>query len=251
MESGTGEVNASVQQPNQPGQVDQAANVLDVQGQAQEPTPQFVSRDEFQQALEMVKRETQGLVDKNVSRLDKRVKEAAEKVDELVELGKVSGMQFTQEQIAQLKDRAVHQALMTADQQPSGQSAQPQAAQPQAQQDDPVTVTARMIMQKAGITIDQNDPELSIVDSKTDDPGVFLESVRKAIEAKKQRLNRPAGNAAAVPGALATGSAPANLIEQFQREMREHRGQGMRVANEIKNKYRQKGVDVDNIRISW
>lgn len=182
------------------------------------------------------------LFNKGFSSLDNRIAAASKKAEELVEVGKLSGMQFSQEQIAQIKDKLVHQALMNA----------PEQEKPsQPQEVDPVTATAQMIMQKAGVVIAQDDPEISLVDRTTDDPGVFLESVRKAIEAKKQRLNRPAGNAAAVPGALATGSAPANLIEQFQREMREHRGQGMRVANEIKNKYRQKGVDVDNIRISW
>lgn len=251
MDNGALEVNASAQQPNQSGQVDQVVNVPDVQGQAQEPTPQFVSRDEFMQALETVRRETQGLVDKNVSRLDKRVAEAAKKADELVELGKVSGMQFTPEQIAQLKDRAVHQALMTTDQPPSNQPVQQQAAQPQATQIDPVTATAQLMMQKAGIALEPNDPEMSLVDRVTDDPAVFLEGVRKAIEAKKQRVTRTVGSPAATPGDVGTGSTPANLIQQYQREIKDARGKGIFYANEIKNRYKQKGVDVDNIKLTW
>ncbi len=241
---------ASLQQEGQHGKVDPIVNVPQTEEQV-EGAPNYVSREEFEQTLTEVERRVRKHVDSAVSTLDMRVKGAVSKVDELVELGKLSGMQFTQEQIAQLKDKAVHQVLISSEQQPQGTPEAPKPSQTQAPQVDPVTATAQMIMQKAGVVIAQDDPEISLVDRTTDDPGVFLESVRKAIEAKKQRLNRPAGNAAAVPGALATGSAPANLIEQFQREMREHRGQGMRVANEIKNKYRQKGVDVDNIRISW
>ena len=172
-------------------------------------------------------------------------------VAKLVDLGKSTGMQFTDEQIAQLKDRAVHQALMTNDPAPSSQPAQQQAAQPQAQQVDPVTATAQMMMQKAGVIIERDDPELSLVDNTTDDPDVFLQSVRKAIEAKKQRTSRQVGNPAAMPGELGTGGGSSNLTQQYLREIKEARGKGMRFANEIKTKYRSKGVDVDNVRVDW
>lgn len=250
MSIGTEGVDDSVQQEGQPGQVDQNAAASQLE-QAQDQQPQYVSRDEFNRVLQEQERKFQGFVDKNVSRLDKRVKEAVDEVAKLVELGKSTGLQFTEEQIAQLKDRAVHQALMTGDELPSGQSEAPRAAQAQAPQVDPVTVTAQLMMQKAGVILEKDDPELSLVDDQTDDPSTFLESVRHAIEAKKQRTSRPAGSPAATPGAVATGSAPANLIQQYQREMLENRGKGMRVANEIKSKYRQKGVDVDQIRLTW
>jgi len=250
MAIGTASDDVSAQQDGQSGQVDQNVNAPQLE-QVQDQQPQYVSRDEFTRVLQEQERKFQGFVDKNVSRLDKRVKEAVDEVAKLVDLGKSTGMQFTDEQIAQLKDRAVHQALMTGDSPPSNQSVQQTVAQPNAPQVDPVTATAQLMMQKAGVVLEKDDPELSLVDGETDDPSAFLESVRKAIEAKKQRASRPAGSPAATPGAVATGSAPANLIQQYQREMLENRGKGMKVANEIKTRYRQKGVDVDNIRLTW
>lgn len=246
---GTENADVSVQQAGQSGQIEQ--NVDASQQEQAQGQPQFVSRDEFNRVLQEQERRIQGLVDKNVSRLDKRVKEAVDDVTKLVDLGKSTGLQFTDEQIAQLKDRAVHQALMTGDPAPSNQPAQPQAAQPNAQQVDSVTATAQMMMKKANIFIEKDDPELTMVDNTTDEPDVFLNSVRKAIEAKKQRTSRQVGNPAAMPGEMGTGGGSSNLTQQYLREIKEARGKGNRFANDIKTKYRGKGVDVDNVRVDW
>lgn len=79
----------------------------------------------------------------------------------------------------------------------------------------PVILAADAMMQKSGVYIDPEDPELSLIDQETTDEITFLTSVRAAIQAKQQRL-AAAGSPARMPnmsGAAKPGNPVANITD--------------------------------------
>jgi len=80
---------------------------------------------------------------------------------------------------------------------------------------DPVVQDAVILMQEANIFIGDDDPELALVDQKTDRPSVFLKSVEKAIAAKAQRLQKE-GSSVGLPGAVVQGSGGGGLPQNLR-----------------------------------
>lgn len=203
--------------------------------------PQFVSREEFQQAMEDILRRAQGLVDKSASRLDKRVAETNEKVNGYLELARESGMNFTPEQENLLRRNALDKAMLTHKQ--SVQAEPAQQPMPQEQQGlDPISAAAMSYQQKAGIFINENDPEVRLVNTTTEDPLEYLQSVKDAITKKQARLAKPKGNPAAAPGVAATGS-PANLLAEYEKKKSTIHGD-VDALFALKDEYRKKGLKI-------
>ena len=168
---------------------------------------QFVTVDQFQElktevteGLERVARETQGLVDKNASRIEATVQQQLSGLDTAKELLKAAGHEIPDDVIERAGAIAVTGAFTSK---PKGKNEQPAASNNQAspeqpsgqgeQQeqvtgDDPISILAAQKMAKAGVQILDTDPEYKMVDMVTEDALVFLESVDKAIAAKAERV---------------------------------------------------------------
>lgn len=142
-------------------------------------------------------------------------KTAARITKELTRLQQ-AGIQATPEQVQALIDQEAGSAQPS---QPapaapvSPPAAAPAQAQTQAQpapgsEQDPVTAAAVAIMQEAGIQVEEADPEFAMVDTKTDNAGKFLASVNKAVQAKRERIQRdPAARIPSLGGGSGAGSS--------------------------------------------
>lgn len=154
-----------------------------------ESTPQYVTRDE---ALKMAKeaaseaiRQAQSLSDKSTARIMKEIERLSK-----------AGITATPEQV---------QKMIATEESQQEVSAQPAVQQTnQEQPSDPVVRKAVKIMQEAlGKNIEQDAPEQKLINKETDDPEVFLASVREATAAYKERAAN-IGNPARMP-TTATG----------------------------------------------
>lgn len=230
----------------QPGQAVSGGNPENIQqGAGQQEQNGFVSRAELAQVLDELKRETQSLVDKNVSRVDRRVEAATRKAEETPETLKAAGMQVSPQQEQQIRTTAVNQALLTSEK-PSEQG-MPSPAQGQAgQQAHPVDMAADAILQAHGVSLDQNDPEVKLIDGNTTDPNVYLASITKAAAAKKARIEKGGNGAAGVPGAIGSGASSGSLQQAYEKAIANiPRGQsGQMERSKIRADYRKRGLDI-------
>lgn len=152
--------------------------------------PQFVTKQEAEQmvkaATEQVARQVQSKMDSTSAAISKEVQRLAQ-----------AGITATPEQakaIVEAREAESFQAPI------SGQPAAPQVPEVVA---DPVIRKSLKIMGEVGLTNDQE--EFKLIDQETDDPEVFLESVRKASKAFAER-NANLSNPARVPS-LSSGSS--------------------------------------------
>ncbi|MFA5378402.1 MAG: hypothetical protein WC455_21790 [Dehalococcoidia bacterium] len=231
------ELGEQLEQAGQPASTDASL-------QEQQPEPvSYVSRDEFVQALEMTKREMQGLVDKSASRTDKRLAESMAKVDDLIQLNKAAGIPYTPQQEEQLRRVARDQALTPPQEQQFHTETlqQPSGREPAGV--DPVTATANAIITNSGVSLDKRDPEFKMIDINTEDPFEYLQSVKNAVAKKTERLAKPKGNPAATPGALVQGS-PANLQAEYDKKKSAIHGDVDALFN-LKDEYRKKGLKIE------
>jgi len=151
--------------------------------------PQFVTRQEAEQMVEKVVRQVQSKMDSTSAAISKEVQRLAQ-----------AGITATPEQAKAIVEAREAESLPAAI---SGQPAAPQVPEVVA---DPVIRKSLKIMEEtAGMRITPDLPEYSLIDAQTDDPEVFLESVRKASNAFKER-NANLSNPARMPS-LSTGGA--------------------------------------------
>ncbi len=212
-------------------------------------TPQYVSKVDHDRELQNLERRLQGLVDRNASRMDKRVSDAMTRIDGAIEAGKAVGIQYTPEQEEAIRDRAVRQAMSAKETaQPSGQPAQRQGqAEQGGEQLDPVTLTARMLFQKHQVSLTPNDRQWSMIKTDTDDPEEYLDSVRAAIKDYEEQKAKPVSQAAA-PSTAGKGSPVAKPNEDdYRDEVMAARGKPDEIRK-IKAKFAKAGLDVDNVR---
>lgn len=179
------------------------------------------------------------------AKMEERVKKDFERqVKTLYELG----IKLTPEQAAKLQEdtrRSFAEAEKDGQQSP----ANPQPAQDSAKQKTeihPVVATANEIMKAAGVTIDDNDPEIKLVDSKTQDPLEFLQSVRNAANAKAKRLAESRNkqfDPARTPGVVGAGDHGSNLEAKYREEAKKLQG-NVEGLYQLKMKYRGMGLKV-------
>jgi hypothetical protein len=142
----------------------------------------------------------QSMVDKSSSRIDKRIAEVREQVGAL-----------TPEQETTLRAKLAAEPEPT---QPAAQdaNAQPGQAAPTSEATNPALDAAFALMEKKGIIIGDDDPELKLIDVNSP----TAEQVEKAIAAKARRLSNPADPARAPLGA---GNMPAASAPKTPRQM--------------------------------
>lgn len=197
-------------QPNQPGGAGAQT------GGTQQQQPQYVTMDQVQQILKQeLDRYRDSITDRTANRVQKIIQQAAQR-----------GVQLDPAQaravIETIDSEAQAQAnVQQPQQQPQQGNVQAQPAQPPNQQHaqpqqatpeniHPVVLAADDMMQRAGVFIEPDDPELALIDQKTDDPVAFLSSVKQAIAAKQQR-QQAKGSPARMPALTAQG-APGNPV---------------------------------------
>lgn len=213
-------------------------------GQPAEGKPDYVTRadlEAFKTAIvEEARRAAQSLTDRQESRVEKRLREWQDQM-------KRDGVSVTPQMVERGREQLALAELTGA--------AKGGAAKPQPDANDPpelvalkqyVTRRADKLMQSIGVTLEQDDPEFSEVKFVTDDPDEYLESLEAAAKKKAERLQRAPG--ARSPMAV-QGAAGGNAVEQFKADVRAVRGKGAHAYNQVLQRWRERGVDVDNIKV--
>lgn len=236
--NGNGE-SQDVSQPNPQGQ--------GTEEQEQETT-EYLTRQEAQRLVEQMKdevlRQTQSLTDKATSRLDKKLKEQLEIVNDVIELQKKAGITVTPEQERALRQEAYDKAFSTLDDeersavsgtQPQRQDEPGEAEKAQAAIMQNLTMD---VYKEAGVELYPGDPEVELIDYST--PAAFLKSLRAAAGKKKQRIETPAGGRIT---SLAQKGQQKSLEAQYLEEKAKIQGD-VNALIELKKKYKAKGLQV-------
>lgn len=158
-----------------------------------------------------------------------------------------TGIQLTPEQANKVFVETEKQFRQEADDksqvaQPGYQGQTPSNQPPR----NPIEQAAYEMMVEENVFINQDDPEFAMVNTQTTSGRLFLSSIDKAIEAKKERLARPRGMPAASPSlAAAGGNANSNALEaQYQAEVSKIRRGDTNALNALKKRYREKGLRI-------
>lgn len=203
------------------GQAPEAAPTEQAQGTTTEQS-EFVTRAEAQRvadaAAEAALRKAQSMFDRGRDGILKKVQSDLATIAETIERQRAIGVEVTPEQEEAMKSRVLARALdepvATDAASPAKTAPQPEAAQETL---DPVSAEALGMMQAAGVTIEDDDPEFGQIVQTS--PYAFLKSVEAAIAAKQERLALPpAGRVAGVPGAagVASSNPIANITDPGQ-----------------------------------
>lgn len=214
-----------------------------------DPQEKTITVREFNEQIAAIttklEQHAQGLVDKNLRRVDKGVADAMKRLDELVTLAKSTGQNFDDKQIEAMRDKITLQTLQgTATSTNSPDSPIAQSANSQEPL-DPVAGTALAIMRKRGVMVLENDPEFSVIDRETADPEVFLDSVRDAITAKVKRMGKTLGSPAAMPGAIGQGvAATTDLLKEYNKALEKINQGDTEGLYQLQVEYRKKGLKI-------
>ena len=108
-----------------------------------------------------------------------------------LDIMKASGVQVTPEQEQAMRNQVIARAYETPQGTPGAPAAQPQPEYVPGEEDfeeppDPVTIQAWTMMEQMGVYINEDDPEVSLLDQTGEQ--AFIASVKPAIEAKIKRL---------------------------------------------------------------
>ena len=231
----------SGQQAAQPVTASQGAQPA---GSTLSPEVITVLRGEIKTALSEFSREQQSQRDKQERRIADRVKEL-----ETTFKGLNGGTDITPEQRSQLRNVAAGQIENEAKPEHDERTSQVQAAQPTPKVEP--TAVEKLILkkfEKAGITIEDGDPELAQlkgidptdIDDLKDKIDAAITAKRNRLQAKPSTLNADA--ASRVSAATVTGS-PADLKAQYYAELGKVRG-NIDAIMQIKTKYRKYGLEV-------
>ncbi len=138
-------------------------------------------------------------------------------LEKMINVQKSAGIEITPMQEAQLRNKVISDAYSQADPPPTHteQQEKPNPEAPSSEAIDPTTAQAWRLMKAAGITINEDDPEVKLVDNSDEDH--FLLSIAAAIETKRQRIaSTPMQAPGRTPtGAGATGAHQANPIQDI------------------------------------
>ena len=206
----------------------------------------------IQDAVNQSLRQSQSLTDKSEARIRKDIQDKLNQIDQARKTFEAAGVTITPEINEKIRRQVIDDGLL-------GESAsetrgQPGRANPETQGaavNDPISQAALTMMQEAGVTVLDTDPEAGTLDYTS--PRSFLRSLDQAIEAKRARTTAQPGQT--IPGAPAAGAnrAPTNLggtaqrtglMEQYQAEMQKATNQPQHVRLEIRRKYRRLGLTV-------
>ena len=187
-------------QPGQPGTAAPSAPVTpapEIPSGSTQPVQPVQQDADAQAAAEAIRRRQQSANDKEVAEIAKAIKTLKE-----------AGLNVTAEQVLQMRSAQAAQLSGNVSPQPAQEAAQPNVPGTAPEQtSDPVIRKAFSIMEtEGGKRLEASDPEFAIIDSKTDDPELFLASVHKAAEAYAKRTGN-LSNPARIP-TLAGGASP-------------------------------------------
>jgi hypothetical protein len=209
--------------------------------------PSSLTQDQVRAIAEEVAetkfRQTQGLIDKADNRITKKVQDELKTLEKTLKLQKSLGIDIPPNQVAAMQQQIMAQAYTETEQptlptQPYGtQPTQP--VYPESGNVNDVSTQALRMMQRAGVIIEDSDPEVSGIDMS--DPDLFLASVGHAINVKKTRLAASAPNPVTPTNAGSAGQ-PQGLEAQYQAELRKIAGNPVAVG-QLKMKYRKLGLD--------
>lgn len=183
--------------------------------------------------------------------LTRQLRQAREEADRLIIVGKQSGLPIDAEAEQRIRVNAIMNVLYNAEPAASPLSFSQRQSQPErsSEGEDEAQEIADL-MEAAGAVVEENDPEFKLID------GTNIKTLRasavKAAKAKAQRMgNTPDKPLPALPVQASGGTSQTaeTLAEEYKREAQTIRGKGMRAAEELKAKYRQKGLDVDSVSL--
>lgn len=181
-----------------------------VQPSGKELSPDIIQllRGEIKNALGEFSREQQSQRDKQEARILGRVQELKATFSALN-----GGQELTADQLSELHKVAAKQVAEQPEQEHAQQtSSQPKAAQPEAQAEmGPVEKLILKKMEKAGITIEDGDPEIAMLQNiNAEDLDDLKDKIDTAINAKRARLAKPSSTPeAAVARVSAAAGGPA------------------------------------------
>jgi hypothetical protein len=139
--------------------------------------PQYLTRDEALRMIQEATKQAQSLVDKSSARIESKIAEVRAQVGTL-----------TPEQETNLRTKLANEAAAPTQSPAPNAQAQPGQAAPASEATNPALDAAFELMTKKGIVINDDDPELKLID--TANP--TAEQVEKAISAKVARLSNTA-----------------------------------------------------------
>lgn len=182
----------------------------------QEP-PKYVTEDRFAEFEDKLMRTVQSLTDKQESRIKKELASRLDEVKANIAEARAAGYNVPPEIEREMTAEAYRDVLTKVNQ---NKAAQPPASRPQPRPEDveKVDIGIAKLVAKYGFKLNADDKEVSLLDSVTLDPDVYLASFEKAMQAKAASLGRslppeplggsPAARVAA-PGGMPTGGIEA------------------------------------------
>ena len=205
--------------------------------------PKYLTPADLAAFEQKIERRLQSLNDKQQNRLEKVVNE------------RIGQMEARYQQVGQkLPDHVRQRIIDDAISNYSEDGEQPAQGAPSRVPPDVETVNrqAADILKGAGISWD--DMTMREVNSlKQTTPEAYLESVRQAAASAVKRLGVAAPqqqpNLAAAPAIGAGQPAGGDLEEQYRKEVIAARGKGNNVLMDIKKRYRERGIDVDGVKV--
>ena len=163
-----------------------------------EPTqPSYITAEQLKQAIDQVKAENQQKLDQvyrgTQSRQDQFTAKVQKKLEAFENAAKATGIQLTDAQRQAAKGNAEFQVLSEEAPTATSGGQVPGQVQPQGEVDNGLAAlvndAASKMMQVWGISIDEKDPENTIVAAAEEGtPQEYLDATYKAIQAKKARL---------------------------------------------------------------
>jgi hypothetical protein len=206
--------------------------------------PSSLTQDQVRAIAEEVAeakfRQTQGLIDKADSRITKKVQGELQQLEKTLKVQAELGIVIPPEKVIAMQQQVMARAYSENEQPPA--PTQPYGTQPtqpmypEGGNVPDVSAQALRMMQRAGVIIEDSDPEVVGIDMS--DPDLFLASVGHAINVKKTRLAAPV-----TPTNAGGSGSPQGLQAQYQAELKAVAGKPVAVG-QLKMKYRRLGLDV-------
>lgn len=213
-----------------------------------EEQPKYITEDALNERLAQIERKVQSSRDSALSTFDKRIKGKIQAVESDIEAWRKQGVKITPEQEQQRRLNALQEAMMENPDatNPSSQPTGGTGGDNREEIVNKVNAQAYQIAQQAGVELEQDDPELMLIDQSS--PQSYLASYRNALYQKKLRAGANAKPPEArIPSMGQATKAPAGLAEQFLQEYKAAQGKGLQKARDIRKKFRDRGVDVRQV----
>ena len=182
--------------------------------------PEYLTREEAARMVDEALRKAQSSFDKGQNRLTTKVQARLQNLEEAWAMQAKAGVAVPDDASKdQIRSRVLSQTLTEPESPPQTPPIAPaQVPTGEAEVVDPLVQAINALavsrMQKAGVMIDEADPEYTqfvVPAVESDDPDDFLDAIGKAIAAKKQRLSSE--SLGKIPGLAGPGETTSPLPE--------------------------------------